>query len=82
MPLHPADGHKDHQLDGAADSESEIVIREDLCNRRGVMHGGAVMAWGDTLGGNDAASAALTGNPEHSHHREQDQFLRPHPQGR
>jgi uncharacterized protein (TIGR00369 family) len=40
-------------------TESELVIREDLCNRRGVMHGGAVMAWGDTLGGM-TASAALT----------------------
>ena len=40
-------------------TESELHIREDLCNRRGVMHGGAVMAWGDTLGGM-TASAALT----------------------
>jgi 1,4-dihydroxy-2-naphthoyl-CoA hydrolase len=40
-------------------TESELFIREDLCNRRGVMHGGAVMAWGDTLGGM-TASAALT----------------------
>ena len=32
-------------------TESELLVREDLCNRRGVMHGGAVMAWGDTLGG-------------------------------
>src|SRR5882672_10415989 len=40
-------------------TESELFVREDLCNRRGVMHGGAVMAWGDTLGGM-TASAALT----------------------
>ena len=40
-------------------TESELHVREDLCNRRGVMHGGAVMAWGDTLGGM-TASAALT----------------------
>ena len=40
-------------------TESELLIREDLCNRHGVMHGGAVMAWGDTLGGM-TASAALT----------------------
>ncbi len=40
-------------------TESELVIREDLCNRRGVVHGGAVMAWGDTLGG-ITASAALS----------------------
>ena len=43
----------------AARTESELLVREDLCNRRGVMHGGAVMAWGDTLGGM-TASAALT----------------------
>jgi 1,4-dihydroxy-2-naphthoyl-CoA hydrolase len=43
----------------AEKTESELFIREDLCNRRGVMHGGAVMAWGDTLGGM-TASAALT----------------------
>jgi 1,4-dihydroxy-2-naphthoyl-CoA hydrolase len=32
-------------------SEAELPVREDLCNRRGVLHGGAVMALGDTLGG-------------------------------
>jgi uncharacterized protein (TIGR00369 family) len=40
-------------------SESELVVREDLCNCRGVIHGGAVMAWGDIMGGM-TASAALT----------------------
>ena len=42
-------------------SESELFIREDLCNRRGVMHGGAVMAWGDTLGGMTASAALAEG---------------------
>jgi 1,4-dihydroxy-2-naphthoyl-CoA hydrolase len=32
-------------------SEAELILREELCNRRGVLHGGAVMALGDTLGG-------------------------------
>ena len=32
-------------------SEAELTVREELCNRRGVLHGGAVMALGDTLGG-------------------------------
>jgi 1,4-dihydroxy-2-naphthoyl-CoA hydrolase len=32
-------------------SEAELMVREELCNRRGVLHGGAVMALGDTLGG-------------------------------
>ncbi len=42
-------------------TESELFIREDLCNRRGVMHGGAVMAWGDTLGGMTASAALMDG---------------------
>ena len=42
-------------------TESELHIREDLCNRRGVMHGGAVMAWGDTLGGMTASAALADG---------------------
>src|SRR5258707_15685544 len=40
-------------------SEGELTVREELCNRRGVLHGGAVMALGDTLGGL-TASASLT----------------------
>jgi uncharacterized protein (TIGR00369 family) len=32
-------------------SEARLTVREELCNRRGVLHGGAVMALGDTLGG-------------------------------
>jgi uncharacterized protein (TIGR00369 family) len=36
-------------------SEAELMVREELCNRRGVLHGGAVMALGDTLGGMTAA---------------------------
>jgi uncharacterized protein (TIGR00369 family) len=31
-------------------SEAELSVRAELCNRRGVLHGGAVMALGDTLG--------------------------------
>jgi uncharacterized protein (TIGR00369 family) len=30
---------------------AEIVVREDLCTVPGVMHGGAIMAFADTLGG-------------------------------
>jgi uncharacterized protein (TIGR00369 family) len=36
-------------------TEAELTVREELCNRRGVLHGGAVMALGDTLGGMTAA---------------------------
>jgi uncharacterized protein (TIGR00369 family) len=32
-------------------SEAEVYVREELLNRRGVMHGGAMMALADTLGG-------------------------------
>src|SRR5207249_2521819 len=32
-------------------SESQLFIREELCNRRGVIHGGALMGWADTMGG-------------------------------
>jgi len=36
-------------------TEAQLMVREELCNRRGVLHGGAVMALGDTLGGMTAA---------------------------
>ena len=42
-------------------SEAELTVREDLCNRRGVLHGGAVMALGDTLGGMTARSGPPDG---------------------
>src|SRR2546430_17226803 len=35
-------------------SEAELPVRADLCNRRGVLHGGAVMALGDMFGGTPA----------------------------
>ena len=31
--------------------EAEMLVREDLCTRPAVLHGGAVMALADTLGG-------------------------------
>ena len=42
-------------------SEAELTVREELCNRRGVLHGGAVMALGDTLGGMTASSSLPAG---------------------
>ncbi len=36
-------------------TEAELLVREELLNRRGVIHGGAVMALGDTLGGMTAS---------------------------
>jgi uncharacterized protein (TIGR00369 family) len=47
-------------LHSAERTEAEIVVREELLNRRGVMHGGAVMAMADTLGGM-TASISLAG---------------------
>jgi 1,4-dihydroxy-2-naphthoyl-CoA hydrolase len=32
-------------------SEAQLMVRQDLTNAFGVLHGGAVMALGDTLGG-------------------------------
>ena len=32
-------------------SEAELPVRAELCNRRGVLHGGAVMALADSAGG-------------------------------
>jgi 1,4-dihydroxy-2-naphthoyl-CoA hydrolase len=42
-------------------SEAEVLVREELCNRRGVMHGGAVMGWADTMGGMTASAALKDG---------------------
>src|SRR5438270_6332015 len=42
-------------------TEAELTVREELCNRRGVLHGGAVMALGDTLGGMTASSSLPAG---------------------
>jgi 1,4-dihydroxy-2-naphthoyl-CoA hydrolase len=61
-------------------TESELVNREDLCNRRGVMHGGAVMAWGDTLGGM-TASAALTETQSTATIESKTNFFAPIPKG-
>ena len=32
---------------------AELVVREELANRNGVLHGGAVMALADNMGGMD-----------------------------
>ena len=37
---------------------AEMLVTEELSNRNGIMHGGAVMALGDNLGGT-AATANL-----------------------
>jgi uncharacterized protein (TIGR00369 family) len=43
-------------------SEAEVVNRQDLCNRRGVMHGGAIMAFADIMGGMTATAGLPPGS--------------------
>jgi 1,4-dihydroxy-2-naphthoyl-CoA hydrolase len=43
-------------------SEAELVIRDELCNRRNVMHGGAIMGWADTMGGMTTLAALPDGH--------------------
>ena len=61
-------------------TESELFIREDLCNRRGVMHGGAVMGWADTMGGM-TASAALKDGERTATIESKTNFFAPVPKG-
>jgi len=42
-------------------SEAELVVRDDLCNRRKVMHGGAIMAFADIMGGMTASAGLPPG---------------------
>jgi uncharacterized protein (TIGR00369 family) len=37
-------------------SEAELLIRAEICNRRGVIHGGALMGWADIMGGMTASA--------------------------
>ena len=61
-------------------SEAELFIREELCNRRGVMHGGAVMGWADTMGGM-TASAALAKDQRTATIESKTNFFAPIPKG-
>jgi uncharacterized protein (TIGR00369 family) len=61
-------------------SEAELYIREDLCNRRGVIHGGALMGWADTMGGM-TASAALSNDQRTATIESKTNFFAPIPKG-
>ena len=61
-------------------SEAELVVREELCNRRGVMHGGALMGWADTMGGK-TASAALAKDQATATIESKTNFFAPIPKG-
>ena len=68
-------------LSRAADrSEAEVAVREDLCNRQGVMHGGAIMALADIMGGM-TASAALADNQRTATIESKTNFFAPLPKG-
>ena len=61
-------------------SEAEILVRDELCNRRGVMHGGAIMGWADQMGGM-TASAALTDDQRTATIESKTNFFAPIPKG-
>jgi 1,4-dihydroxy-2-naphthoyl-CoA hydrolase len=42
-------------------TEAELFVREDLLNRNNILHGGVVMALGDTLGGMTASISMPAG---------------------
>ncbi len=61
-------------------SEASLVNRDDLCNRRDVMHGGAIMALADIMGGM-TASASLTPGQATATIESKTNFLAPIPKG-
>jgi len=65
---------------GADRSEAELVNREELCNRRRVMHGGAIMALADIMGGM-TASAALSDKQRTATIESKTNFFAPVPKG-
>ena len=61
-------------------SEAELVNREELCNRREIMHGGAIMALADIMGGM-TASAAIAPDQATATIESKTNFLVPIPHG-
>jgi 1,4-dihydroxy-2-naphthoyl-CoA hydrolase len=61
-------------------SEAELVNRDDLCNRRDVMHGGAIMALADIMGGM-TASASLASTQATATIESKTNFFAPIPRG-
>jgi 1,4-dihydroxy-2-naphthoyl-CoA hydrolase len=61
-------------------SEAELVNRDELCNRRDVMHGGAIMAIADIMGGM-TASASLSPTQATATIESKTNFFAPIPQG-
>jgi 1,4-dihydroxy-2-naphthoyl-CoA hydrolase len=61
-------------------SEAEVLVRDELCNRRGVMHGGAIMGWADTMGGM-TASASIADDQRTATIESKTNFFAPIPKG-
>lgn len=59
---------------------AELVVREEMANRNGVLHGGAIMAFADNLGGT-AASLNLPEGAATTTLESKTNFLRPVPIG-
>jgi 1,4-dihydroxy-2-naphthoyl-CoA hydrolase len=59
---------------------AELVVREEMANRNGVLHGGAIMAFADNLGGT-AASLNLPPEARTTTLESKTNFLRPVPIG-
>jgi acyl-coenzyme A thioesterase PaaI-like protein len=53
--------------------KAEMVVTPELCTRPDILHGGAVMAFADTLGA-AATVLNLPGGQGHDHDREQDKL--------
>ena len=60
--------------------EAELVVREEMANRNGLLHGGAIMAFADNLGGT-AASLNLPEGAMTTTVESKTNFLRPVPIG-
>jgi 1,4-dihydroxy-2-naphthoyl-CoA hydrolase len=60
--------------------EAELVVREEMANRNGLLHGGAIMAFADNLGGT-AASLNLPEGAMTTTLESKTNFLRPVPIG-
>lgn len=55
---------------------AELVVRDEMANRNGVLHGGAIMAFADNLGGT-AASLNLPPGAKTTTMESKTNFLRP-----
>ena len=60
--------------------EATLIVRPELLNRNGVLHGGAIMALADILGGS-AAFASLTPGQSTTTVESKTSFFRPVPPG-